>query len=948
MTESGGSVRSLRGHASGSSSSPASLSRRSLQPPSDGPLDDLPQRRKSGPLVHYSNVNVPTKSASSPAVVPKAGVKEIEASEKVLFSHSLGGGSWNTSPLDDSNQSSLRSIAIPNNEHAKREFERDVYDIRSLLFLLFVTGFLGMCIGVGGGLFHKVVFEARNTIRVTIGAPLYEVSPYLMYAGMTISCILSAVTVGIITQKLCPECIGGGMIATRICVSLGAPLRFEVVLYRFALSSLYMGGGNPLGAEAPTLHICAALAGSINGFFSKIFPSLLSLETMPQIVLIGCVAGLSQAFHTPIGALIFALEEFDFVRRSHVTFVLISACAVSATLVSSALKDLSSANAALFSIPPPRKLDQMSFGVLFIMSTVIGICMAVLAELFNRLVMKSRGRMEAFIHSCNSVGSSVRRNAAVVASAALLVGVSGVVIIEILDKVVGIKCSAHERACPDSWGVGEMTMTAFSRFLAFSASTAEDIESLGACKKYGDNSYWYYPDTWDRPEDLRTAVIGTFIGMLLVGAIKLVIVALAAAAGGSGGMFAPALTLGGLLGGGIGLMLCFILESWKVIDEVHLEVMGHLSFTFGMVGFFTSTHRLPLTASICVFELTTYAESENCVLRMPTQLLVNRILFPCFWTSVVSFSLSLYFDPDSLLERMIEQDGFTRDDVSEVDDSVSSAEEHLQSESTLDNQSITSFAPPSVSRLSRNSNTSDFLYNPTKKVSTSAHGSFISKLLSQARKQRKRMHNTILSLPNVPDKDSSVGVSIVTDESFGGPGVVARRSIDGERIDEEKDEWAGATCETPPSRSGSWVGKVQTKELEKTSSAIWTTMSDSNTPTIPKSSSCASFLGSLNTPSKKGNATVFNDSRQDFKRTASASNNSNTSTMRIYMNAVQNKRCPNTLQNRSNSVTGYPQKEQAKVSPVLNDDDSPAPKSSRSLNAYSGVLPDSYADAYSS
>ena len=66
----------------------------------------------------------------------------------------------------------------------------------------------------------------------------------------------------------------------------------------------------------------------------KIDPTILNADTMPQIVLIGCVAGLSQAFNTPIGSLLFVLEEFDFVRRSHITFVMIVACSVPATAVS--------------------------------------------------------------------------------------------------------------------------------------------------------------------------------------------------------------------------------------------------------------------------------------------------------------------------------------------------------------------------------------------------------------------------------------------------------------------------------------------------------------------------------------------------------------------------------------------------------------------------------------
>lgn len=371
------------------------------------------ERRRSGPLVHYSDAKTPNVTKRSPKDKREDSKRELKLDEKdkdkppsranseVIPSSTASPSEKESSGIDKSTsvcQVSQEPDPIPSimPDSLLGDREREVYDIRGLMFLLCVTVLLGSIIGVVGGIFHKVVYFVRDKLRAGLGGVLYEESPILMYCSMAFICVFTAVTVGIITQKMCPECIGGGMIATRICVSLGAPLRFEVVLYRFVLSSLYMGGGNPLGAEAPTLHICAALAGSINGFFSRIFPSLLNLETMPQIVLIGCVAGLSQAFHTPLGALLFALEEFDFVRRSHITFVLISACAVPAVLVSSGLKnELSSGgNAALFSIPPPRNLDKIHtslstgfFGgvTIFFLATFIGIVMAFLAELFGTL-----------------------------------------------------------------------------------------------------------------------------------------------------------------------------------------------------------------------------------------------------------------------------------------------------------------------------------------------------------------------------------------------------------------------------------------------------------------------------------------------------------------------------------------------------------------------------------
>ncbi|CAD7926806.1 unnamed protein product, partial [Amoebophrya sp. A25] len=104
------------------------------------------------------------------------------------------------------------------------------------------------------------------------------------------------------------------MVATKICICLSSPIQLQIIAYRFMLSAIYIGGGLPLGIEAPTFHLCAALASNVNQFIERLDNTILNSDTMPQIVLIGCVAGLSQAFNTPIGSLLFVLEEFDFVR----------------------------------------------------------------------------------------------------------------------------------------------------------------------------------------------------------------------------------------------------------------------------------------------------------------------------------------------------------------------------------------------------------------------------------------------------------------------------------------------------------------------------------------------------------------------------------------------------------------------------------------------------------
>jgi hypothetical protein len=39
------------------------------------------------------------------------------------------------------------------------------------------------------------------------------------------------------------------MVATKICICLSSPIQLQIIIFRFVLSTLYIGGGNPLGIQ---------------------------------------------------------------------------------------------------------------------------------------------------------------------------------------------------------------------------------------------------------------------------------------------------------------------------------------------------------------------------------------------------------------------------------------------------------------------------------------------------------------------------------------------------------------------------------------------------------------------------------------------------------------------------------------------------------------------------
>ena len=83
--------------------------------------------------------------------------------------------------------------------------------------------------------------------------------------------------------------------------------------------------------------------------------------------------------------------------------------------------------------------------------------------------------------------------------------------------------------------------------------------------------------------------------MLLVGATKILTTSLTVASGGSGGVFAPSLVIGGLIGGGLVKLL-------NSVFNLNLNTAGFV--IVGMMSFFSAVGKVPLAAMIMVAEMT--------------------------------------------------------------------------------------------------------------------------------------------------------------------------------------------------------------------------------------------------------------------------------------------------------------------------------------------------------
>lgn len=114
------------------------------------------------------------------------------------------------------------------------------------------------------------------------------------------------------------------------------------------------------------------------------------------------------------------------------------------------------------------------------------------------------------------------------------------------------------------------------------------------------------------PDEARSVfllLIGVFV-------LKTVSTSFSVGSGGSGGLFGPALVVGGALGGAVGVLLSQLLPGWNLS-------VG--SFTLvGMVAFLGCVAKTPLCSILMVSEMT-----GN-----------YRLLVPCMWACMIAYMLS--------------------------------------------------------------------------------------------------------------------------------------------------------------------------------------------------------------------------------------------------------------------------------------------------------------------
>ncbi|MEO7313318.1 MAG: chloride channel protein [Chitinophagaceae bacterium] len=137
-----------------------------------------------------------------------------------------------------------------------------------------------------------------------------------------------------IVSKYAPYARGSGIPQVSAAIELTNPkhaykvnvlLSLRVIFIKILSSIIMVFGGGVIGREGPTIQISAAIFKKINDILPSWYPKI----SKRNMIVTGAAAGLAAAFNTPLGGIVFAIEEltkthFSFFKSALLTGVIIA------------------------------------------------------------------------------------------------------------------------------------------------------------------------------------------------------------------------------------------------------------------------------------------------------------------------------------------------------------------------------------------------------------------------------------------------------------------------------------------------------------------------------------------------------------------------------------------------------------------------------------------------
>jgi CIC family chloride channel protein len=332
--------------------------------------------------------------------------------------------------------------------------------------------------------------------------------------------------------RFAPECRGGGGDATIDAFHhQEGVVRGRVLWVKPIASIATLGAGGAGGREGPTMHIGAAL-GSLIGRYLRV-----TARERRVLMVAGIAAGISAVFRAPLGAALIAIEMLyrdDFESEALIPSVLASVIAYSVSISVFG-------QSTLFGHLPPYAFHPGQIPLYIVLAVVVSAAASTfVASLRFAHKMFDRAKAPEWVRP---------------ALGGLLLGILVLLTLHVVGPVIG-HADRGLGILGGGYGVSQVAITGAD----------------------------WLPMGWTAVEVLA-----------LLALVKIVAASLTIGSGGSAGDFAPALAIGGLLGGAFGIAARVILDDPTIQPGAFALV--------GMGTFYGGIANTPLAALVLVCEM---------------------------------------------------------------------------------------------------------------------------------------------------------------------------------------------------------------------------------------------------------------------------------------------------------------------------------------------------------
>jgi H+/Cl- antiporter ClcA len=169
-----------------------------------------------------------------------------------------------------------------------------------------ITGFVA--------LFYAETFALAETVT----AAIYHYHAWLLF----IISPICFVTSWWLVKRFSPYSRGSGIPQVMAAIELSNPkhdakikqlLSFKVIFIKIVSSIIIVIGGGAIGREGPTIQIAGSIFRKTNELLPRWWPKI----SKKNMIMTGAAAGLAAAFNTPLGGIVFAVEE---LTKDHISY----------------------------------------------------------------------------------------------------------------------------------------------------------------------------------------------------------------------------------------------------------------------------------------------------------------------------------------------------------------------------------------------------------------------------------------------------------------------------------------------------------------------------------------------------------------------------------------------------------------------------------------------------